>query len=544
MRRSHRLADVTTLAALTATYFVSGKLGLMLAFVNVSASAVWPPTGIALAAMLILGYRVWPGIFAGAFLVNLFTAGTVATSLGIATGNTLEGLLGAYLVNRFASGRRAFERAIDAFRFAFLAGVVSTAVSATLGVTSLALGGFAPWEGFGPVWTTWWLGDMGGGLVVAPVLILWSQAGRLRWSMRSVLEAGVLLLVLLVLGQTVFGPRLSTTDYPLMFVCMPVLVWVAFRFDQRTTATATLALAAIAVWGTIVNTGPLATWQRNESLQMLQVFLAVTSAATLVLAATVAERARVEAQVRAISEDLRAAMAELEAFSHALSHDLRSPIGAVVNYAALLEQGARGTLDDEGARVLKAMRSSAESASRLLDQLMQYAWVERQDQPPAEVDMTSVARVAYAEVATGSERMGNVRFELGELPPAHGNDALLGRVFSNLLSNAVKYTRDREHRRIMVSGEAGASENTYRVTDNGIGFDPALRERLFQPFRRAANHGGVPGTGLGLAIVARIVRKHGGRIWAESDGIEGARFTFTLPNGHRNGSSNTVTRET
>jgi integral membrane sensor domain MASE1 len=136
MRRSRYLADAGTVAALTAVYFVSGKLGLTLAYFNASASAVWPASGIALAALLVFGYRVWPGVFLGAFLVNITTAGSVATSLGIATGNTLEALVGAYLVNRFANGRHAFDRAQDVFRFAFLAGMSSTAVSATFGLTS------------------------------------------------------------------------------------------------------------------------------------------------------------------------------------------------------------------------------------------------------------------------------------------------------------------------------------------------------------------------------------------------------------------------
>jgi len=520
---------------LAGLYVLAGKLGLMLALVHPSATAVWPPTGIALAALLALGYRVWPGIFLGAFLVNVTNAGTIATSLGIAAGNTLEGLAGAYLVNRFAGGRQAFDRAIDAFRFALLAGLVSTSFSATLGVASIVAGGFAHWADFGRIWLTWWLGDMGGGLVVAPMLILWSQSGRMRWDRRSALEAGIVLLILLVVGLSAFGPMppFGTGGYPLKFVCMPVLIWVAFRFDQRTAATATLFLSVIAVWGTIANTWTLPTEARNESLQVLQVFLAVTAAATLVLAAAVAERVRAEASLRAISEDLRAAMTELEAFSHSLSHDLRSPIAAVANLAAILEQDARGRLDADGVRMLRTIQSSAGSAGRLLDQLVQFAWVERQEAASTEVDMTSLARAAYAEVASDEDRSDPIRLELRDLPAAHGNDALLGRVFSNLLSNAVKYTRRRAGRHIVVSGEAGERENTYRVTDNGTGFDPALGESLFQPFRRAGNHRNVEGSGLGLAIVARIVRKHGGRVWAESDGVNGARVSFTLPNDHR-----------
>jgi len=179
--------------------------------------------------------------------------------------------------------------------------------------------------------------------------------------------------------------------------------------------------------------------------------------------------------------------------------------------------------------MLKAIQRSSTSAGRLLDQLVQFAWVERQEGGAGDVDMTELARAAYSEVVDAGDHIDSIRFELNDLPPAFGNGALLERVFSNLLSNAVKYTRRRPDRRITVTGETGAHENTYRVADNGPGFDPALGESLFQPFRRVASHLDVEGSGLGLAIVARIVRKHGGRVWAESDGSTGARFSFTVP---------------
>lgn len=533
---SARLPRLSRLVLLGVIYILAGKLGLMLALVHPSATAVWPATGITLAALLLFGYGVWPAFFAGAFLVNLFTAGSVATSLGIASGNTLEGLVGAYLVNRFANGPQAFHRTMDTFRFALLAGLVSTTISATFGVTSLAAAGFAPWAEYGRIWLTWWLGDMGGCLVVAPVLILWGQSGRVRWDRPALLEAGTLLAVLTAVGLAAFSllPPFHTGGYSLKFVCMPVLIWIAFRFDQRTAATATLLLSVMAVWGTVVGTWALGTEQRNESLQVLQVFLAVTAAATLVLASAVAERARAEARLRAISEDLREAMTELEAFSHSLSHDLRTPLGAVVNYAAALEQDTRGRLTAEQTDWLHGIQSSSRSVKGMLDQLVQFAWVEQQDGEAAEVDMTGLARAAYAEVAVGCEGAGSIQFELQDLPPTRGDGALLGRVFSNLLSNAVKYTRRLPERHITVTGDAGERENTYRVADNGSGFDPANSEILFQPFQRVATRPDVEGSGLGLAIVARIVRKHGGRVWAESDGSTGARFSFTLPN-HRHG---------
>src|SRR5437899_252256 len=144
MMHSRYAPNLKVVAGLAAVYLVAAKLGLMLAFVHASATAVWPPAGIALAAVLVFGYRFWLGIFVGAFLANIATAGSIAIALAIAAGNTLEGVTGAYLVTRFAGGTRAFDRPQDVFRFALLAGAISTMVGPTVGLASLALGGFGP----------------------------------------------------------------------------------------------------------------------------------------------------------------------------------------------------------------------------------------------------------------------------------------------------------------------------------------------------------------------------------------------------------------
>ena len=161
------------LGCLAIVYFLAGKLGLHFAFVHASASAVWPPTGIALAAVLLLGRRAWPAIFVGAFFVNLTASGSIVSSLGIAVGNTLEATVGASLVARYAGGARAFERSRDYLRFVLLGGLLGTSVSATIGVFSLAISGEAAWPAFGAIWLTWWFGDAAGALIVTPVLVLW-----------------------------------------------------------------------------------------------------------------------------------------------------------------------------------------------------------------------------------------------------------------------------------------------------------------------------------------------------------------------------------
>jgi PAS domain S-box-containing protein len=282
------------LAVLAGVYVAAGKLGLTLAFEHASATAVWPPTGIALAAMLLYGYRVWPVIFVGALLVNATTAGSVWTSLAIAAGNTLEGLLGVWLVRRWAGGRGVFDRPRDIFKFAALAGLLSTTVSATVGVTSLATAGYADWDRFAAIWLTWWLGDVVGALVVTPVLVLWGTDRGVRFTWAEAFEISMVLASVILVGGIVFdGVSFSAaSNYPLEFLCIPPLVFAAFRFGQREAATCVALLAGIAIRGTLEGFGPFVRSSPNESLLLLQAFMGTLAIMTLPLAAVVREHAR------------------------------------------------------------------------------------------------------------------------------------------------------------------------------------------------------------------------------------------------------------
>jgi diguanylate cyclase (GGDEF)-like protein len=295
-----KLENLAIVAVLAVVYFGTAKLGLRFAFVNPSATALWAPTGIALAAFLIFGFRVWPGAFLGAFFANLTTAGSVLTSIGIATGNTLEGVVGCYLVGRFARGPQAFERAHDVFKFAFLAGMLSTAISATVGVTSLSLGGFAAWTEYGPIWRTWWLGDGVGAVVVTPLLLLWRENPRLNWTREQIVELAVLFLGLFFTVGIVFGGRFHSEvkNYPLEYLCIPFLIWAAFRFGRRKAATATCVLAGIAIWGTLQGFGPFSRETLNTSLLLVQSFVGIVAVTNLALAAEVSERKRADERVQ------------------------------------------------------------------------------------------------------------------------------------------------------------------------------------------------------------------------------------------------------
>ena len=286
-----------------AAYIVAGKLSLRLASVHPSATPVWPPTGIAIATLAALGLRFWPFIFTGAFLVNLTTAGSVFTSIGIATGNTLEAVIASFLVMRYANGRHAFEWTKDILRFAFFVVAISTPVAATLGVTSLTLGGFASWNQYGLIWRTWWFGDAAGALIFTPFLLLWTSKARWHWSGRQLLELSVLFSGTLLTAGIIFGPifHAQIRNDPWTFLCVPFLVWAAFRYGPREASAVICVLCMVEVVGTVHGYGPFVRGTANDSLLLLQSFISLKALMILLFAAEVSERRRQEEHARALA---------------------------------------------------------------------------------------------------------------------------------------------------------------------------------------------------------------------------------------------------
>src|SRR3989475_2982185 len=336
--QTRRFSGLPLIGILAVIYFIVGKFGLMLASLHASASPVWPSAGIALAAVLLLGYRVWPAIFVGAFLVNVTTAGNVATSLAIAIGNTLEAVAGAWLVNRFAGGKNFCDRPQGVFKFA-LAAAISTIVSPAFGVTSLALAGFANWTNYGAIWLTWWLGDATGDLVFTPLVLLWTVASKRRWNKKEAAEVGALLLLLVLLSIIVFGGwlEISARNYPIAFICGPIVIWTAFRFTQRETATGIFILSAIAIWGTLHGFGPFVRETENQSLLALQSWAAVLTITAMALSAGMAERQRAEEALQQQKAVVETANRTKDQFLAMLSHELRTPLTPVISALEALE---------------------------------------------------------------------------------------------------------------------------------------------------------------------------------------------------------------
>jgi PAS domain S-box-containing protein len=294
-----RFLILAQLLGVAAIYFAAAWLGLSMASVHTSVSPVWPPTGIAIAAVLLLGYRVSPGILLGAFLANYFlTPVHITTAGGIALGNTLEAL-SAGLLLRFLNFHNSLDRAKDVFQFVF-ATLACTMVSATIGNLSLSLGHDGRWDQFGPLWLTWWLGDAVGGLVLAPLLLTWGARSRQWLPTRRYLEVSLLLLLLSVSAMATFSRSapLSARYFSLSRLIVPFFLWAAFRLGQRGVTLASALLSVFAVWGTAHGAGPFISSTPNDSLLLLQLFLGSNAVTFLFLVVVVEERRLSEETVR------------------------------------------------------------------------------------------------------------------------------------------------------------------------------------------------------------------------------------------------------
>ena len=276
-----------TLAAL---YVAAAKFGFTMALTAEQVTLVWPPTGLSLAALVVLGAEAWPGVFLGAFIANITTHTPALVALGIASGNTLEALAASYVVRRLVDEVSSTNWLRYALGLVVGGALVSTTISATIGVFSLCAGGLQPWASFPHLWWTWWMGDAASDLLVAPVVLTWSARPRFRSSLEGT-EAVSLAVGLIVASLLIFArPFDSAAPQPLEYLLFPFVIWAAIRFGVAGAAIANLMASSLAIWGTMHGLGPYAIGSGDDRLMLLQVFLSIVGGSGLILGATVTDR--------------------------------------------------------------------------------------------------------------------------------------------------------------------------------------------------------------------------------------------------------------
>jgi signal transduction histidine kinase len=503
--------------AVIVAYVLSARLGLAMAPLSGFATLVWPPTGIALAALLLRGGRLWPAVMLAALVANVWNGAAFGVAAGIAIGNTLEALLGMFLLTRVIRIHPALDRLVDVLALVVLAAGLSTAVSATLGVAVLWSAGLAHPGRALETWRAWWVGDALGNLVVAPVLLTWSSLSGLPISVRRVFEALALAAAVVGLSCFVFllGAPLDPAAFRQAHVLFPVLIWAAVRFGPRGGTAAILLVSVFAVWGTLTGHGPFAGEPLERSLLTLQIFMAVATVTVLVLAATSMER----------TEALNAE----EELLAIVSHDMKNPLGA-------LRLGARSLLGQPPAELGPEARKQGEFIDRcarrmesLIRNVLDAATIRsgRLSLVRESQDLTALIHEAADTFRMlADEKSQLLREEVPPSLPVHGDRERLLQVLSNLLANAVKFAPTKG----IITTRAWATDGWVHcsVSDDGPGIGPDELEHVFDPYWSGES---ARGTGLGLSIVKGIVEAHGGAIFVQSVPSIGTTIGFRLPGG-------------
>lgn len=528
------------LVAIGVIYFVLAKGGLTLASIHPSATPIWPPTGVALAAVLLWGYRTWPAIFIAAMIANATTAGSVATAIAIATGNTLEAVVGAYLVNRWSSGCTTFSRPNSVAKFALICIVIATPISASIGLTSLAAAGYIDRTNFVNAWVTWWLGDVTGALVITPVIVLWASSHDHAFNRNEFLETVGVLATAAVVGLIAYSPLIEQTPSrdPLGFLAILPMLWAALRRGPRDTATVALVLAGITIWGTLTGGGPFTTADLNVSFLLVLMFLISITVPSLLLSADVEVRKKGEESLRRAqielerkvaerTQELELANAAKSRFLAMASHDLRQPLHALGLFVAQLRMPLRS---GERTRTIELVDATRKEMDEMLNSLLDMSRLDAGILIPTITEFP-IARLLQKIETTFDQatQETGLRLRVRRSDAWVRSDAmLLERILLNLVSNAVRYTL---RGGIIVGCRRRGQMLRIEVWDSGPGIPEDQKQNIFGEFFQLAarDRNRYGSMGLGLAIVDRLRLLLNHPIDLASTVGRGSRFAILVP---------------
>jgi signal transduction histidine kinase len=531
-----RVADVTWTIGVAALYVAAARLGLAFDAVSGFATLVWPASGISLAVLMLLGLRFWPGIFIGAVVANLLVHAPIAVALGIGVGNTIEAIAGTFLLRRSPRFSRTLETVNTAVALIVLAAVVSTLISATVGVASLYLGHVIPGAKVQPTWRAWWIGDMVGVLLVGPVILVWTGNRRVRFR-RHWPEVVALSAALLDVSTMVFfrGSRIPTLVSPFheLYILLAIMIWAALRFGPRGAATAACGVSAIAVVGTSLGYGPFAEPLLNDRLFLVQTFMAIVAAIFLVLGAAIAERESAVSDAREAREEASRANLTKSEFLAVMSHELRTPLNAIAGYSDLLKSNVYGPLNEKQTEAIANIHRNEKQLLGIVEEVFGFIRAEKGQVSVKSEDVQVAAAFDAVEPLIEPEFRRKhfvVKRDLGRPQLAvHADPKSLEQILMSLLSNATKYTSDGGE--ITLGATAEGRQVRIWVRDTGVGISQAEIDRVFDPFFQAdrGRTRRFAGVGLGLTIARDLARRMKGEITIASKPGSGTTASVVLP---------------
>jgi signal transduction histidine kinase len=516
------------LGGVSIAYGVAAHLSLGLALVHGQVTPVWPPTGIAVVALLVFGRRVWPAIFVAALAVNLPLGPSPLGAAVIATGNTLAPLFATELL-KLVDFHRELDRLRDAVAIIGLAALVGMSVSATFGTSVLVLSGAVSSDSFWSTWAVWWTGDAMGVLLVAPFLLsLMPSLAAPPLNLRSGAELVLLLVGIGLATYVLFEDRLR-----LEYLVFPLIMVAAWRFRLRGAAPAALIASGIAIWTTVHGSGPFVSETLLQKMVSLQVFNVCVALTSFVLASFVTAYKRQE-QMTVMYAAANAASEAKSAFLNVAAHELRTPITVLNGYLSMLADGSLGPAPEQWENPLGVLMAKTNELDKIVEDLLDASRIDA-NRMVLEKEVVDLRRIVDDAVDRARPRAAlieaSISRSLGEdLVLVDADERRIGRVLDNLINNGMSYSRRPAHLTIDVSTEDGQA--VVKVKDNGIGIPADQAEAVFERFYRRAGRGPdeVAGVGLGLYISRQVAHHHGGDlVVASSAQGAGSVFALTLP---------------
>ena len=508
-------------------YWLAARLSLNLALVHGQVTPVWPPTGIALVAFLLLGRRAWPAIAVAAFAVNLPIGPSPVGAAAIAVGNTLAPLVAVELLHR-VDFHRELDRLRDAIALIVIGALGGMAFSATIGSLVLVLFGSVPTANFWSTWAVWWTGDAMGVLLVAPFLLSMLVGPFAAISLRRGLELTGLLAATGIVTYLLFQSRRGV-----QYLVLPLIMVTAWRFRLRGSAMAALIASAVAIWSAIEGIGPFFGETLLEKMVTLQVFNVSVALTPFLVAAFVETLERQEEMSRLYASAQLGNEAKTR-FLHMAAHELRTPITVVTGYLSMLSDGTLGHVPEGWRNPLEMLMGKARELNSIVADLLEASRIEANALLRSH-DQMDLRTTVQDAIERGQPRANLVGGEIVTQLPSDpvlvdADSKQLGRILDNLINNGLTYTTRPPRLTISLLSEGGRA--LVRVADNGAGISASDRERVFERFQRTNDpvfrH--VPGTGLGLFISRQLAEGHGGTLTIESTTPgDGTVFALALP---------------
>lgn len=571
-------SKIAFLFALALIYFLSASLGHLLSIPPGNVTPLWPPSGIALAAILMYGYRVWPGILVGAIIGTtwaFFDTSSLATvfktSLAgtiIAMGVTLQAVVGGYLIKRYIPIDQIFLKPVNILNF-FILSILSCTIGSTIGATTLALFGLGEWNRYLTIWITWIVGDSAGILVMAPFILVWFKRPLFKLTSHKFYESILLIALLLVTARVI-----ATLPYSLAYTFIPFLIWGAFRFSLHGATFTLLMISLIADMMTIFGYGPFVQYTRNDSLIAVQFYIAVLGLTGLIMSSLLEQleeySQNLEIKVKEKTYDLEKTIQQLKDMQNkiivqeklsslglitaGIAHEIKNPLNFVNNFSSLsldllkdLTQSLQShsvLLAEENESInlltenLNSILEQGKKADSIIQGLLTLGTNVERDFKTIDIHQfldESLNLTYYAFKAQSSISVDIQKNYDKTIPRIKAIPEDITRVLINILNNAF-YALEAKHNQLKEAYKPSLIVTTKNlgksceitIRDNGIGISQKETGNIFTPFFTTKSPG--QGVGLGLSLSRDvIVSEHSGKLFFRSEEGSFTEFVIELP---------------